>query len=42
MEKIVGLLAALAIVGVPVAIGAYPQTAQAQTQGSERRELPAS
>jgi hypothetical protein len=38
MEKIVGLLAALATVGVPLVIGAYPQTAQAQTNGMERRD----
>jgi len=38
MEKIVGLLAALATVSLPLAIGAYPQTAQAQTRGMEHRD----
>ena len=39
MEKIVGLLAALATVSsLPLAIAAYPQTAQAQTRGMENRD----
>jgi len=35
--KILGAVAALATVGASLTIGPYPQTAQAQTQGSERR-----
>ena len=36
--KTLGVLAVLATVGSTFAIGAYPQTAHAQTQGMERRD----
>jgi hypothetical protein len=36
--RILGVLAVLATVGSTFAIGAYPQTAKAQTQGMERRD----
>ncbi|MGH6909832.1 MAG: hypothetical protein ACREE0_21065 [Phenylobacterium sp.] len=38
MEKMVGLLAALATIGAPLALGALPQSAQAQTRGMENRD----
>ena len=38
MEKMVGLLAALATLSVPMALGAIPQSAQAQTRGMENRD----
>ncbi len=38
MKKAVGQLVALAMIGVPLVLGAYPQTAQAQTNGMERRD----
>lgn len=36
--KIMGALTVLATMGSTLAIGAYPQIAHAQTQGSERRD----
>ena len=36
--KILGALTVLATTGSTFAIGAYPQTAHAQTQGTERRD----
>ena len=36
--KIIGVLAALGTVGITFAIGAYPRSAHAQTQGSDRRD----
>lgn len=38
MKMFVAVFAALATVGVPMAISAVPQTAAAQTQGMDRRD----
>ena len=38
MKKAVGRLVALAIISFPLALGAYPQTVQAQTNGMDRRD----
>jgi hypothetical protein len=35
--NILGALAVLATIGLPIALDTYPQTAHAQTQGMERR-----
>lgn len=37
-KKIIGMLAALATIGLPVAVSALPQSALAQTQGMTRRD----